>query len=300
MINYFINLLKEYISKIFSYENENLKLMLGRILSNQLMILKIHNIAQAEYRIFSQFGDDGIIQFLIQNLNIENKIFIEFGVEDYSESNTRFLLQNNNWSGLVMDGSLTNINKIKSQYYFWRHDLNTKAVFINKDNINQLIKEQGYPEEIGLLHIDLDGNDYYIWRAITCIKPTIVIVEYNSIFGITRPISVIYNKDFIRNKAHYSNLFWGASLLSLNNLAISKGYSLIGCNTAGNNAYFIRNDKLNDIVKKVDIDIGYVKSKYRESRDAYGNLSYLNKTDSENILKGLNVFNTNTNQNEIF
>ena len=151
-----------------------------------------------------------------------NKTFIEFGVEDFSESNSRFLMMNNYWSGFVMDGSESNINILKSSYYYWKYGLNAKAVFINKENINNLIQDQKFNREVGLLHIDLDGNDYYIWNEINVIDPIIVIAEYNSIFGKDRPLSVIYDKNFNRNDAHYSNLLFGSSIKSLYQLADEK------------------------------------------------------------------------------
>jgi hypothetical protein len=292
--------IKEHIYSPLLYESEMQKLMLGRILSNQVKSANVKSIQDAEFRVFSQFGDDGIIQWLIHHLEIPNKTFIEFGVEDYSESNTRFLMMNDNWSGFVMDGSNENINKLKAQYYYWRHDLNAKAIFITRANINSLIAAQNFSEDVGLLHIDLDGNDYYIWNAINVIKPIIVVVEYNSLFGMDRPISVIYDDGFIRSNAHYSTLFWGTSLLSLYNLAHKKGYSFIGCNSAGNNAYFVRNDKLNEQIKKVSVADGFVQSKYRESRDNNGLLTYLSTKDAKKLLEGIKVFNTESNCDEPF
>lgn len=274
--------IKNRIYSSLLYESEMKKLMLGRVLSNQIKLLSVENIHDAEFQVFSQFGDDGIIQWLVQNLEIPNNTFVEFGVEDYSESNTRFLMMNNNWSGFVMDGNNNNINKLKNQYYYWRYDLNVQAAFITRGNINSLIAAQNFAEDVGLLHIDLDGNDYYIWETLNVIKPIIVIVEYNSLFGADRPISVIYDDDFRRSNAHYSSLFWGASLLSLYNLANEKGYSFIGCNSAGNNAYFVRNDKLNKRIKKVSLADGFIESKYRESRDINGRLTYLSKKKPKN------------------
>ena len=261
-------------------EMERQKLLMGKILSNQIKNkeFQARSLKDVEFSIFSQFGDDGIIQWLTQNLEIPNKTFIEFGVEDFSESNSRFLMMNDNWSGFVMDGSELNIKNLKSSYYYWKYELASKAVFINKDNINDLIQEQEFNREVGLLHIDIDGNDYYIWDEINVIEPIIVIVEFNGIFGKDRSLSVIYDKDFIRNNSHYSFLLFGSSIKSLYQLAEEKGYSFIGCNSGGNNAYFVRNDKLNDVVKSATLEQGYVESKYRESRDKNGNLSFLNKT----------------------
>ena len=283
-------------------EMERQKLLMGKILSNQIKNkeFQARSLKDVEFSIFSQFGDDGIIQWLTQNLEIPNKTFIEFGVEDFSESNCRFLMMNDNWSGFVMDGSELNIKNLKSSYYYWKYELASKAVFINKDNINDLIQEQEFNREVGLLHIDIDGNDYYIWDEINVIEPIIVIVEYNGIFGKDRSLSVIYDEDFIRNNSHYSYLLFGSSIKSLYQLAEEKGYSFIGCNSGGNNAYFVRNDKLNDVVKSATLEQGYVESKYRESRDKNGNLSFLNKTQARMLLKGVDVYNTSTKLVEKF
>ena len=297
----FLQKLKKYFLNDFYIQNEKQQLIMGAILANQVKSKqKINSLAEVEFSIFSQFGDDGIIQWLIHNLDIPNKTFIEFGVEDYSESNTRFLMMNNNWSGFVMDGSEANIQRLQTSYYYWKYNLSSKAIFINKHNINTLIKEQNLDRDVGLLHIDLDGNDYYIWEAIDVISPIIAIVEYNSIFGSERPVSVIYDDEFYRTHAHYSNLFWGSSIKSLYDLAKEKGYSFIGCNNAGNNAYFVRKDKINGTVREADLQVGFVESKYRESRDIDGSLTYLLKEDSRNLLQDLFVFNTATNCKEAF
>ena len=85
-------------------ENEEIKLSIGKLLSDINSKKIPSEIEEIEFKIFSQFGDDGIIQFLTKKINLDesNKFFIEFGVENYKEYNTRFLLFNNNWSGLIM------------------------------------------------------------------------------------------------------------------------------------------------------------------------------------------------------
>ena len=104
--------------------------------------MKSKSINDYEFKIFSQCGDDGIIQYLIRNLEIENDYFIEFGVGDFTESNYRFLMMNNNWSGLVMDSSFNSIKRLKQNWY-WMYDLEAKAEYITKDNINYLISSTG-------------------------------------------------------------------------------------------------------------------------------------------------------------
>ncbi len=272
---------------------EAIRMLLGKQLCKEQSFET--DIARVEFSVFSQFGDDGIIQYLINRINPKCNYFIEFGVDNYLESNTRFLLQNNNWSGLVMDGAKENIKFIKEQEFYWKHELEAVAAFIDRENINNLLCKA--PTEPGLMHIDIDGNDYWIWEAIQVVMPDIVIVEYNSVFGCERAITIPYTKDFVRQNAHYSYLYAGASLPALCDLAQKKGYSFVGSNSAGNNAYFVRKEKLNGL-KPLAIEDGYVVSKFRESRDKYGNLNFLKGEERYKEIKGLPVFNTRTQQLE--
>src|ERR1700738_3813221 len=224
-----------------------------KILAAQPLIQKFKpgetfsRLRDAEFKSFSQFGDDGIIQYLIHRLAPLPDSFVEFGVENYRESNTRFLLLNNNWRGLVMDGNKDSIRYVKKDDISWRHTLAARCAFINRDNINDLLTEAGFTGAIGLLSIDIDGIDYWVWEKLKVIDPVIVIVEYNSIFGPDLAVTIPYDPKFVRPQAHYSGQFWGASLKALALLADRKGYSLLGCNSAGNNAYFVRNDKLGQL-----------------------------------------------------
>ena len=136
------------------------------------------------------------------------KSFIEFGVEDYSECNTRFLLLHNGWTGLVMDGSKKWMDALKKQDLYWKRTIEAKGAFITKENINMLISESGFLGNIGLLSVDIDGNDYWVLDAIDCIDPQILICEYNPIFGVKEKISIPYKEDFYRTDAHFSNLYW--------------------------------------------------------------------------------------------
>ena len=278
---------------------ERLLLSNGEILTKQQFSMTSNKFNDYEFKIFSQFGDDGLIQYLIKNITIQNETFIEFGVENYSESNTRFLLMNNNWSGFVMDGSEEAMSFLKGQDWLWRQDLTFKTAFIDRKNINDLLAETNF-ENIGLLHVDLDGNDYWILESLNLelLNPAIIIVEYNSVFGSERAISVPYDPHFQRTEKHYSNLYWGASLKALDHIANIKGYSLVGCNLAGNNAYFVRNDLLNDKISKKSVEEAYKESKYRESRDETYRLSYLRGGERLEIMRGLNVVNVETKEVE--
>ena len=290
--------LKTQYSKIIDSNNQT-KLLIGKLLANNL---KVHNVScmrDAEFKVFSQWGDDGIIQYLLNKIEIPIKKFIEFGVSDYTESNTRFLLLNDNWSGLVMDCSIENVNYIKQDEIFWKHDLTAIHSFATAENINSTLSDAGFTGEIGLLHIDVDGNDYWIWNSISCISPVIVIMEYNSLFGSDRAITIPYNPLFNRFTAHYSGLYAGASISALCDIAEKKGYIFIGSNSAGNNAYFIKNESIGKI-RPLSIKEGYVASKFREHRDKSGQLTYLAGQEAIKSILGMPVFNTRTHEIEEF
>lgn len=283
-----------------SSHSETELLAIGSLLSNQQYLLKSDNINDYEFKIFSQYGDDGIIQYLIKHIKIENTIFIEFGVQDYLESNTRFLMMNNNWTGFVMDGSAAAMKVLSNQNWFWKYNLTCKAVFIDKDNINELLAGTGF-SNIGLLHIDLDGNDYHILAQIdlSILNPSIIIMEYNSVFGKNRPVTVPYDKSFDRTKAHHTNLFFGASLSALNYIASKKGYALVGCDLAGNNTFFVRQDLLNDKIIELTVEEAFKESKFRESRSQDYSLSLIGGKERYEVIKGLEVINVITNEKEI-
>jgi hypothetical protein len=272
----------------FCRELDSVKILLGNIISQNNKKKNEDNISSYEFSIFSQWGDDGIIDYLINNLNIKNKSFIEFGVQDYTECNTKFLLMNRNWRGLIIDESTNLINKIKNSDIYWRYDLTAIKSFITKNNINNIFKDNNFVGPIGLLSIDIDGNDYWIWDSINCVDPEIVIIEYNSRLGFEKAITIPYREDFERKKAHYSNIYYGASLKALINLGKKKNYIFIGCNSAGNNAYFIKSNLENSKIKEIKIEQGFVHSKFRESRDENGNKNYLAFEEEKKILKNLN------------
>lgn len=281
-------------------EIDSAKLLTGKLFAQQVKkSAPVNHLQEVEFRVFSQWGDDGIIQYLVNRLDIPVTKFVEFGVENYREANTRFLLQNNNWSGLVMDCSDDNVTYIKNDEIYWKYDLTAIASFVTTENINQLLSDAGFSGGIGLLHIDIDGNDYWIWEAIDVIQPVTAIIEYNSLFGSERSITIPYEPNFSRFDAHHSGLYAGASLSALCELAERKGYTFIGSNSAGNNAYFVRRDCLGEL-RELSVAEGYVPSKFREHRNEQGQLTYLTGQEAIEQLRGLPVFNTQTKSIEEF
>jgi hypothetical protein len=266
---------------------EQIKQALGRIENRQIKLIAAKDIQSHEFKVSSQNGEDGIIQFLIEHVEISNPVFIEFGVENYTECNTKFLLTNNNWSGLVIDGSQENINSIIASPLYWKHNLKAVNAFITKENVNDLFKQNGLGGEIGLLSVDIDGNDYWVWQAIDTVNPVIVVTEYNYRFGKDRAVTVPYDEKFFRTNAHYSNIYYGASLKALVTLGKQKGYTFVGCNTFGNNAFFIREDLKPEYIKGLSVDEGYVIGKFREARDENGDLSFLSLEAEQKLVNSL-------------
>lgn len=277
-------------NQISKQDTETSLVLQGKILSELNRNKSSKNIQDYEFKVFSQNGEDGIIQFLIQNTEIKNKIFVEFGVETYKEANTKFLLLNNGWSGLIIDGDKNAMEKIASSDLHWKYDLKSIGNFITKDNINKIIKSAGIEGEIGLLSVDIDGNDYWVFENIDCINPQILIMEYNSIFGDIHKISVPYDENFVRSQKHYSNLYYGASIAALCDIANKKGYDLVGSNSFGNNLFFIRHD-CNKLKIKLTPKEAYVKSKFRESRDENGKLTFLLHKEGLELIKNEPVVN---------
>lgn len=236
--------------------------------------MRINSLADVEFRGFSQWGEDGIIDWLIERLPGLPETFIEFGVEDYRESNTRLLLWLRNWRGMVIDGSPSHVENIRRQDVSWRFDLAALCAFIDRDNINELILRGQLGSEVGVLSVDIDGNDYWVWERISAVNPVIVICEYNAVFGDRHEITVPYQADFVRGKAHYSNLYFGASVKALIALASRKGYTFVGTNINGCNAFFVRNDRADEVLGCLE-NICMHGSRIRESRDEAGRLTLL-------------------------
>jgi len=256
---------------------EQIRLAIGRLEARQARLSE--TVRDSELGAFSQFGEDGIIQHLVSRIPIPNRLFVEFGVESYRESNTRFLLMNDYWTGLVLDASDENILSIRNSNLYWRYRLAAKAAFIRADNIDTLLTESGVKGDIGLLSIDIDGNDYWVWKAVTAVSPRIVIVEYNSLYGYERAVTIPYDPQFQRSAAHHSNLYFGASIAAFARLGEERGYALVGSNSAGNNLFFVRSDVLGNIPKKSPKE-AWAMSSFRESRDEHGALTFLSPAEA--------------------
>ncbi len=199
-----------------------------------------------ELKVFSQNGEDGILLYLFSKIGSVSNTFVEFGIGDGSECNTADLSINFGWRGLLMDCESRNVNAARR---FYDDELRTASdriqiieCMVTAENINDVLATNGFQGEIDLLSIDIDGNDYWVWKAIDVVNPRVVVCEYNACFGCDRAITVAYDPVFDRRAKHPSLLYFGASLPALTALAKTKGYVLAGCDQHGVNAFFVRQD----------------------------------------------------------
>jgi hypothetical protein len=256
---------------------------------------RIKDLSEVEFRVYSQWGEDGIIEWLAAHVPVPNTRFIEFGVETFREANCRFLMHNRNWKGLVIDGSEANLASLRAQPYFWMYDLTAKSSFVTAENIDALITEAGFAGPLGILSVDVDGNDYWIWQAIQSVQPAIVICEVNPILGDTRAVTVPYDPGFTRFAAHFSGLYFGASIGALRLLAKSKGYSFVGTSASGINAFFVRGDLAAFVLELIE-DPRAFPSRHRDSRDRNGNLTFAGGSERFALIADMPVVDVQTGQ----
>lgn len=262
---------------------------IGRVEARQVALDPSDDLNAHEFRVFSQNGEDGVIQFLLSRIDVGNRRFVEFGVGDYTEANTRFLALHDHWSGLVIEGDSKDVARLKRDPTFWRYDITVVSAFVSKENINRLLADNGMTGEIGLLSIDVDGNDYWIFDAISVVRPAIVIIEYNHRFGPDAAVTVPYDPEFRRDRAHHSHIYYGASLAAMCLVARRKGYAFVGCESFGVNAFFVRQDLMTDRVREVSIAEGYRRGRFRAARDRHGRLAYLTAEEEDAMIAQLPV-----------
>lgn len=230
---------------------------------------------EVEFRNFSQTGEDGILHYIFSLIGTTNKRCAEICAGVGSECNSANLILKHGWDALLVDGNENHVARGKE---FFSHHPDSKVVpplylqrWITRDNINDILEDAGFSGELDLFSLDMDGVDYWIWDAITAINPRVVVVEYQSEFG-EEPVTVPYRDDFCaqwvplktqpqdqprdgndnaaaggdsasqRDGGMQFNQYGGASLAAFNKLAKRKGYRLVGANSLGHNAFFIRND----------------------------------------------------------
>jgi hypothetical protein len=198
----------------------------------------LSDLKRHERRVYSQGGEDGVLERIFDCVGETNRYCVEFGAKDGRElSNTAHLRLNRGWRGLLMEASDPTAEGVVKE-------------FVTAENINDLFARHGVPQSFDLLSIDIDGNDYWVWRALTDFRPRVVVMEYNVYFRLDDPRTVPYDPDRIWDKTGYH----GASLAALRKLGVDKGYSLVHTESWMPNAFFVSSELLPTEFRDVPIE----------------------------------------------
>lgn len=276
-----------------------IKFQLGtsNLISNSKNYDKFTDINQAENKIYSQNGEDGIIDFLIQKLKINKPNFIEIGIGEYVEANTRFLYDRFYPKGLVIDQIENLKKKVFSNIKSWKGDLRVIESEVSSKNINKVLNEN-CDFEIDIFSLDIDGIDYWIIDQLENNISKIFVAEYNPVFGDNLEVTIPNIENFNRSDYHFSNLCYGVSLKLLIKIMKKKGFYFIGTNLLKNNAFFVSEnfpkEKYfpNIKIKKLNY---YTDSNVRESRDERGNLNYLSGKNKIKQIRNCTVIDFSNN-----
>ncbi|MCM2493933.1 FkbM family methyltransferase [Burkholderia glumae] len=188
--------------------------------------------------VYAQGTEEAVLARLMACIAPENRFCVDIGASDgLRNSNTALLLREQGWSGLLVEGSRYRFDKLVANYAGARqvrlvHDR------VRPDTVDDLIAEAGAPADFDLLSIDIDGNDYWVWRGLRTFRPRIVAIEYNPYYAPPERWVMCFNPDHEWDGSTY----YGASLESLARLGKDKGYELVCCDDMGNNAFFVRED----------------------------------------------------------
>lgn len=206
--------------------------------------LPLPKFEDVEFRAFSQNGEDGILLYIFAIIGTTNKKCIEMCAADGLECNTANLIINHGWEGLLFDGRRELVRRGRKFYVSCADTFSwpPKQVhaWITVENVNSLIKENGFGGDIDLLSLDMDGVDYWIWKAIDCINPRVIVLEYNNLLGPNLSVTVPYTAEFRADIKDEQMDYFGASLAAFVKLSKQKGYRLVGCERYGFNAFFVR------------------------------------------------------------
>ena len=196
-------------------------------------------VQAASRDLFTYHGEDGIIAWLLSRLKDVPPVFADIGSGDCIKSNCASLAVHAGWTGYFIDSNDQQLEIGKSFYQKAGKGISFFS-FINEKvtpfNVNDLLKKAGISGKTGLLSIDIDGNDYWIWKALDVIQPRIVVIEAKVEFG-PGNYAVPYG-DFNHHSgdARYN----GASVDAFRRLGLEKGYKLVAANKQGYNLFFVQ------------------------------------------------------------
>jgi hypothetical protein len=215
----------------------------------------VPSLRETGFRVCSQFEEDGKLLFIFAILGIPNGTFVDIGSADGINSNCANLALNFGWRGVFIDGNNNNIKRGETFYRdhpdTWAYPPRFVHAMVTREEINDILMRASVPADVDLMSIDIDGNDYWIWDAIECITPKVVIIETGIEFGL-RSIVVPYDKNYVYPGRHPE--YHGASPVAMTKLARRKGYRLVGANDYGFNTIYVRKGLAEDTLPEVAVD----------------------------------------------
>ena len=222
-----------------------------------------YDLLSERFRYRSQNEEDGLVLALFKRIGTTDRRCVEIGC-GLNGGNSGFLVQECGWTGLMVDANRSKIATIKTR--FSGHAVTANKHRITVDNVNRTLEMYGFTGDIDFLSIDIDGNDYWVWEALTACTPRVVALEYNWLFGADRAVTVPYDPEF-KVGAPGTRSYRGASLAALVHLSRRKGYRLVA--TERVNAFFVRND-IAPAIPALDVARGYrPPSNVTRARDAF-------------------------------
>ena len=218
------------------------------------------------FRLHSQNSEDGILLALFQRIGVASRRFVELG-SGSSGGNAAMFATEFGWTGLMVEGDPGKAAMAGRRF----PHVQAISAWITPESVNGLLTEHGLTGEVDLLSVDVDGNDYWVWQALTACNARVVVLEYNSMFGSERAVTIPYDPNF--NRREHRFCYFGASLAGLTKLSEHKGYRLVAVDQTGVNAFYLRHDlapeipavdprrayrisdKYNDLIRRKDIDV---------------------------------------------
>jgi len=197
------------------------------------------------FRVYSQHEEDGLLLYLLSRLGVGTGSCVEIGAGDGTENNTANLIVNHGFAGLLIDGGKGH-RRIAKEFYrsnpntrFWPPEF--REEWVTAENVNELLLASTISmESVKVLSIDVDGNDYWIWKGLHSCDPDVVVIEMNHLWGMRAAVTVPYDPNFVAEGDGHGFGYAGASLPALCKLAVEKGYGFVGTNRFATNAFFVK------------------------------------------------------------
>ena len=293
--------MKNVLKKLFKIYNEkkNYSIGLSHFVKISPNYSQYKNLNNLDYKVYSQNGEDGILDYFLNCLNIDKPKFVEIGIGDYSECNSRFIFERTSPKGLVIDCIENLKKKVSRNAKLWKGDLKIINEKINSNNIIEILNNNSFLDELDLFSLDIDSTDYWVLKKMPNNFSKIAIIEYNSVFGPDLKITVPNIDNFNRNEYHFSNLCFGASLRAIIDLMEEKNFKFVGTNLARCNAFFILEkylDKINVEIPNKNNLSNHTDSNIRESRDQSGKLNYISGDERIKSIYECDIIDLNDNK----